>query len=82
MLLNINDIVYAISCKELKTKKKINEFMEKSYKSSPLLQKNVSLTLILDSCEGKACKAKKKRAAEKEILHILKYKNKRRIYAQ
>ena len=56
--------------------------MKKSYTSSPLLQKNVSLTLILDVCEGKGCKSKKKREAEKEILRILKYENKRRIFAE
>ena len=81
-IISINNVVNAIGCKELKTTKKINEFMKKSYMSSPLLQKNVSLTLILDVCEGKGCKLKKKRAAEKEILRIIKFENKRRIFAE
>ena len=76
-----HNIATAISCKDLKTKTKISQFLEKSYLSSPLLQKNISLTLIIDSCEDNGCKSKKKRASEKEILHILKYKNKSRIFA-
>ena len=72
----------AVSCKDLNTKDKINKFMNKSNQSSPLLQKNISVTLILDSCEGKQCKSKSKRAAQKETLHILKLDNKRRIYAE
>jgi len=56
--------------------------MSKSYQSSPLLQKNVSFTLIKDVCEGKGCKSKKKRAAEKETLRIIKLENKRRIFAE
>ena len=75
MLLSNHTHLNAIGCKELKTTKKINDFLNKSYMSSPLLQKNVSLSMILDVCEGKVCKSKKKRAAQKEILRILKYKN-------
>jgi len=56
--------------------------MNKSNQSSPLLQKNISVTLILDACEGKQCKSKSKRAAQKETLRILKFDNKRRIYAE
>ena len=52
IFLSINNVVNAIGCKELTTPKKINDFMKKSYTSSPMLQKNVSLTLILDVCEG------------------------------
>ena len=82
MLLSIENNVNAIDCKKLKTTKQINNFLSKSSMSSPLLQKNVSLTMILDVCEGKGCKSKKKRVAEKEILRILKYENKRRIFAE
>jgi len=82
MLLSIENNVNAIDCKKLKTTKQINNFLSKSSMSSPLLQKNISLTLILDVCERKECKSKKKRAAEKEILRILKYENKRRIFAE
>ncbi len=82
IVFSIQNIVNAIGCKELETAKKINDFMNKSYMSSPLLQKNISLTLILDACEGKVCKSKKKRSTEKENLRILKYENKRRIFAE
>ena len=72
----------AIGCKDLNTSAKINAFLNKSHQSSPLLQKNVSFTLILDACEGKQCKSKSKRAAQKETLRILKLENKRRIFAE
>lgn len=72
----------AVSCKDLNTKDKINNFLNKSNQSSPLLQKNISVTLILDACDGKECKSKNKRAVQKETLHIIKFDNKRRIYAE
>jgi|TARA_B110000091_G_C13713720_1_gene431636 hypothetical protein len=72
----------AVSCKDLNTKDKINKFLNKSNQSSPLLQKNISVTLILDACDGKQCKSKSKRAAQKETLHIIKLDNKRRIFAE
>lgn len=72
----------AVSCKDLNTKDKINNFLNNSNKSSPLLQKNISVTLILDACDGKQCKSKNKRSAQKETLHIIKLDNKRRIYAE
>jgi len=74
--------ISALGCKDLDTQEKINNFINKSYLSSPLLQKNVSFTLIIDVCEGKGCRFKKKRDAEKETLKILKLKNKRRIFAE
>jgi len=72
----------AVSCKDLNTKDKINKFLNKSNQSSPLLQKNISVTLILDACDGKQCKSKNKRAVQKETLHIIKLDNKRRIFAE
>jgi hypothetical protein len=72
----------AVSCKDLNTKDKINKFLNKSNQSSPLLQKNISVTLILDACDGKQCKSKSKRAVQKETLHIIKLDNKRRIFAE
>ena len=72
----------AVSCKELNTPTKIKSFINKSYQSNPLLRKNVSLTLILDACEGKVCRSKSKRAAQKEILRIQKFEKKRRIFAE
>ena len=72
----------AVSCKELNTPEKIKAFLSKSNQSSPLLQKNVSFTLILDACEGKECKSKMKRALQKETLRIIKFENKRRIFAE
>jgi hypothetical protein len=74
--------VSAVSCKDLNTKDKINKFLIKSNQSSPLLQKNISVTLILDACDGKECKSKNKRAVQKETLHIIKLDNKRRIFAE
>ena len=78
----LNDIVFAVSCKELDSPEKIKSFMNESHLSSPFLQKNVSVTVILDVCEGKVCKSKSKREAQKETLHILRLDNKRRIFAQ
>ena len=78
----LNDIVFAVSCKELDSPEKIKSFMNESHLSSPFLQKNVSVTVILDTCEGKVCKSKSKREAQKETLHILRLDNKRRIFAQ
>ena len=78
----LNDIVFAVSCKELDSPEKIKSFMNESHLSSPFLQKNVSVTVILDACEGKVCKSKSKREAQKETLHILRLDNKRRIFAQ
>ena len=78
----LNDIVFAVSCKELDSPEKIKSFMNESHLSSPFLRKNVSVTVILDSCEGKVCKSKSKREAQKETLHILRLDNKRRIFAQ
>ena len=72
----------AVSCKDLNTSDKLNKFLNKSNQSSPLLQKNISVTLILDACDGKQCKSKSKRAAQKETLHIIKLDNKRRIFAE
>ena len=72
----------AVSCKELNTSAKIKSFINESYQSNPLLRKNVSLTLILDACEGKVCRSKSKRAAQKEILRIQKFEKKRRIFAE
>jgi len=78
----LNDIVFAVSCKELDSPEKIKSFMNESHLSSPFLQKNVSVTVILDACEGKVCKLKSKREAQKETLHILRLDNKRRIFAE
>ena len=78
----LNDIVFAVSCKELDSPEKIKSFMNESHLSSPILQKNVSVTVILDACEGKVCKSKSKREAQKETLHILRMDNKRRIFAE
>ena len=82
ILFGLPNSVSAVSCKDLNTPEKISEFMKKSNQSSPLLQKNISFTLLLDACEGKVCKSKSKRAAQKEKLRILKFKNKRRIFAE
>ncbi len=78
----LNDIVFAVSCKELDSPEKIKSFMNESHLSSPFLQKNISVTVILDACEGKVCKSKSKREVQKETLHILRLDNKRRIFAQ
>ena len=78
----LNDIVFAVSCKELDSPEKIKSFMNESHLSSPFLQKNVSVTVILDACEGKVCKSKSKREAQKETLHIQRLDNKRRIFAE
>ena len=78
----LNDIVFAVSCKELDSPEKIKSFMNESHLSSPFLQKNVSVTVILDACEGKVCKSKSKREAQKETLHILRLDKKRRIFAE
>ena len=56
--------------------------MNESHLSSPFLRKNVSVTVILDACEGKVCKSKSKRAAQKETLRIQRLDNKRRIFAE
>ena len=82
IVLLLRDIVFAVSCKELDSPEKIKSFMNESHLSSPFLQKNVSVTVILDACEGKVCKSKSKREAQKETLHILRLDNKRRIFAQ
>ena len=82
IVMMLKDIVFAVSCKELDSPEKIKSFMNESHLSSPFLQKNVSVTVILDACEGKVCKSKSKREAQKETLHILRLDNKRRIYAQ
>ena len=74
--------VHAVSCKELDSPEKIKSFMNESHLSSPFLRKNVSVTVILDACEGKVCKSKSKRAAQKETLHIQRLDNKRRIFAE
>ena len=78
----LKDIVLAVSCKELDSPEKIKSFMNESHLSSPFLRKNVSVTVILDSCEGKVCKSKSKREAQKETLHIQRLDNKRRIFAE
>ena len=82
IVLITHDRVSAISCKELDTPKKIKSFMNESHLSSPFLQKNVSVTVILDACEGKVCKSKSKRESQKETLSIQRLDNKRRIYAE
>ena len=82
IVFGLQNYASAVSCKDLNTKDKINKFLIKSNQSSPLLQKNISVTLILDACDGKECKSKNKRAAQKETLHIIKLDNKRRIYVE
>ena len=74
--------VHAVSCKELDSPEKIKSFMNESHLSSPFLRKNVSVTVNLDSCEGKVCKSKSKRAAQKETLRIQRLDKKRRIFAE
>ena len=78
----LNDIVFAVSCKELDSPEKIKSFMNESHLSSPFLRKNVSVTVILDACEGKVCKSKSKRESQKETLRIQRLDNKRRIFAE
>ena len=56
--------------------------MNESHLSSPFLRKNVSVTVILDACEGRVCKSKSKREAQKETLLIQRLDNKRRIFAE
>ena len=70
-LLLFKDSVFAVSCKELDSPEKIKSFMNESHLSSPFLQKNVSVTVILDACEGKVCKSKSKREAQKETLSLI-----------
>ena len=67
---------FAVSCGELDSAEKIKSFMNESHLSSPFLQKNVSVTIILDACEGKVCKSKSKRGAQKETLLIQRLDNK------
>tara|TARA_Y100001947_G_scaffold99266_1_gene84761 strand:- start:248 stop:1141 length:894 start_codon:yes stop_codon:yes gene_type:complete len=76
------DSVHAVSCKELDSPEKIKSFMNESHLSSPFLRKNVSVTVILDACEGKVCKSKSKREAQKETIRIQRLDNKRRIFAE
>jgi len=82
ILFLLKDSVFAVSCKELDSPEKIKSFMNESHLSSPFLRKNVSVTVILDACEGKLCKLKSKRAAQKETLIIQRLDNKRRIFAE
>ena len=82
IFLLFKDFVFAVSCKELDSPEKIKSFMNESHLSSPFLRKNVSVTVILDACEGKVCKSKSKREAQKETLLIQRLDNKRRIFAQ
>ena len=82
ILLLFKDSVSAVSCKELDSPKKIKSFMNESHSSSPFLRKNVSVTVILDACEGKVCKSKSKREVQKETLLIQRLDNKRRIFAE
>ena len=81
-LLLFKNSVFAVSCKELDSPEKIKSFMNESHLSSPFLRKNVSVTVILDACEGKVCKSKSKREAQKETLRIQRLDNKRRIFAE
>ena len=82
IILLFKERVFAISCKELDSPEKIKSFMNESHSSSPFLRKNVSVTIILDACEGKVCKLKSKREAQKETLRIQRMDNKRRIFAE
>jgi len=82
IFLLLKDSVFAVSCKELDSTEKIKSFMNESHRSSPFLRKNVSVTVILDACEGKVCKLKFKREAQKETLRIQRMDNKRRIFAE
>ena len=82
IIILFQDSVFAISCKELDSPEKIKSFMNESHLSSPFLRKNVSVTVILDTCEGKTCKSKSKREAQKETLRIQRMDNKRRIFAE
>ena len=82
ILLLFKNSVFAVSCKELDSPEKIKSFMNESHLSSPFLRKNVSLTVILDACEGKICKSNSKREAQKETLRIQRMDNKRRIFAE
>ena len=81
VLLLFKNSVFAVSCNELDSPEKIKSFMNESHLSSPFLRKNVSVTVILDACEGKVCKSKSKREAQKETIHIQRLDNKRRIFA-
>ena len=78
----LKDSVFAVSCKELDSPEKIKSFMNESHLSNPFLRKNVSVTVILDACEGKVCKSKSKREAQKETIRIQSLDNKRRIFAE
>ena len=82
ILLLFKNSVFAVSCKELDSPEKIKSFMNESHLSSPFLRKNVSVTVILDACEGTVCKSKSKREAQKETLRIQRLDNKRRIFAE
>ena len=82
ILLLFKDSVFAVSCKQLDSPEKIKSFMNESHLSSPFLRKNVSVTVILDACEGKVCKSKSKRETQKETLLIQRLDNKRRIFAE
>jgi len=82
ILLLFKNSIFAVSCKELDSPEKIKSFMNESHLSSPFLRKNVSVTVILDACEGKVCKSKSKREAQKETLRIQRLGNKRRIFAE
>ena len=55
IIILFQDSVFAISCKELDSPEKIKSFMNESHLSSPFLRKNVSVTVILDVCEGMVC---------------------------
>ena len=82
ILLLLKNSVFAVSCKELDSPEKIKSFMNESHLSSPFLRKNVSVTVILDACEGKVCKSKSKREVQKETLRIQRLDKKRRIFAE
>ena len=79
-LLGLTTPLWAVECKDLDSKAKIQQFLTKAMDSNPLLRAKVSAKFEVSPCEGKACKSKKLRKSFAETIHLVRSGKNTRLY--
>lgn len=81
VLIGIPFVLFGIDCKQLKTNEEIIRFVEKAKESNPLMRNNFSVLIESSPCEKELCLKKnyQKRLQKKELIHIVRINEKKRL---
>lgn len=80
LFLGFSTPLWAIDCKDLDSKAKIQRFLSKAMTSNPLLRAQIGAQVEVSPCEGKTCKSKKLRKSFAETMHLVRSGKNTRLY--